>query len=49
MNNLDIDDPEIPPGFQVRGKIHPLWPRGISGSFNPNHANIQTNKKVLNQ
>jgi len=43
MNNLHIEDPEIPPGFQ--GRINPLWLRGISGSFNPNPA-IEISKQI---
>jgi len=35
---LHIEDPEIPPGFQVRIIIQPLQPRGISPVFSPSPA-----------
>jgi len=40
---LHIEDPEIPPGFQVRVRI--LRPRGISPAFNANPA-IELSKQI---
>jgi len=45
MNQLRIQDPEIPPGFRVIVNIQTSWPRGISLSFSPNPA-IEVSKQI---